>query len=145
MAEYDVKHHKVAAKERDWLIHTYGASLQEAYAVWMRGLANDAVTGRDDWSFDLFEAFEDVLEGELEPNPDNWARSLARFRQAGYREKLQALLSIAKKRRPPWQLKGASKVLPGLDGQVSLAVHITFEINDVKRLVVVRQVMHHAM
>jgi hypothetical protein len=139
---YTVKHHKDAARERDWLFSTYGESFRTAYNDWMDEIARWAAINKEDGWFDLDQMLACLLEeGEL----PNWARSLKRFRQAGVREKLRALVAMVKKRRPPWRLKAASRPIPGLDDQLLIDVGIIFDINDVDRLIVVRQVLHHAM
>lgn len=103
--------------------------------------ASAASRKNDGMFFDLEETLIDAQEGNL----PNWALSLKRFSQAGFHDKLKALISVVARRRPPWRLKAASKPLLGLDGRVSISVGITFEINDVDRMIVVRQVLHQAM
>ena len=142
LPSYTVKHHRDAAKERDWLFATYGESLREGYNNWMKELQDNAGAKQlADWTVDLEVAFDDLQKQRL---PD-WARSFKRFQQAGFREKLRALLSVVKNRRPPWQLKAASRPIPGLDGVILISVGIVFDINDIERIIAVRQVLHHAV
>ena len=56
-------------------------------------------------------------------------------------EKLKAMLAIIRNRRPPWRARVVERHgLPGLDGQVNVAVRIYFTIDDVEKRVVIRAV-----
>jgi hypothetical protein len=141
MATYQVKYQRNAARERDWLCHTYGDSFRHGYSAWLTELSEDLAQGRDDAHFDL----QEVLDAIEKENLSNWHRSYKRFLEAGYRDKLRALLAVLRNRRPPWQLRGAARVIMGLDGLVLINVNLVLDVSDTDGLLVIRQVLHHAL
>ena len=150
MNPYTVKHHRAAATERNWLCETYGQSFRSGYARWMDELADRSAEVRGDANaFDLEEWLgaieQQTFDAIQNKSLANWARSLKKFRQAPYLEKLRALLAVVRNRRPPWQLKGSHRAIMALDGQLAINVGLVFELNDAARLVVVRQVLHQAI
>jgi hypothetical protein len=145
MAGYEVLHQREAAKERDWLIGTYGNSFAAAYRGWMDSLARAAAGEKaggppaDDVhaeGVDLEKMFEEIAETD----PKDWRDSWRNFLSQRLVDKIKVFLTVLKRRRPPWQTRIASRALGGLDGHCSVEVDIVYEINDPELLLVVRMV-----
>jgi len=138
---YAVRYQRDAGAERDYLKETYGQSFREAYDLWVISIATRAAEN------DKFEDAGDlptVLDDALNDNRlADWKQSWQVFRSAGFRDKIKAVLSVLRKRKPPLRsLILENHGLPGLDGVLSLAVRLYFEIDDVNARILVRVVEH---
>lgn len=138
---YSVRYQRAAGAERDYLKDTYGQSFREAYDQWVILIATRAAAN------DKFEDAGDlpaVLDDALDHNKlADWKQSWQEFRSAGFRDKIKAVLSVLRRRRPPLRtLIMENQKLPGLDGYLTLSVRLYLEIDDVNQRIIVRLVEH---
>lgn len=138
---YSVKYERRAKTEKEWLCETYGQQYSEQLEVWLGQLASEAAAGKSPRaSDDLFDILEKGLD-RAENEKGQWAYFARRWREAGILDRVRALLVAIKRRRPPWRCRGASRAIPALESRINIPTDIIYEINDVKKWLVVRMIL----
>jgi hypothetical protein len=136
---YDLFKERDAAGEIRWLKETYGQAFSEAFDVYAQYLCVQAAQSNEfKDAVDLDKVLDDLSEGKI---PSDLKRSWEEMKKAGWLDKAKALLSLIRNVRPPWRARVVEwHGLPGLGGQITIAIRVYFTIDDVKKRIVIRAV-----
>lgn len=112
----------------------YGTDFREATEQWLHRLATEAETRDYELSADLVEWAESVLGTA----PSSWGHSWRRWLSSRFGDQLRALLTLARKRCPPWELRTSVERFTVL-GFFPAEVLVHFEVDHVDKRVIFRQ------
>ncbi len=131
---YDIWFERRAQDELREAQDTYGTEFREATEAWLSRLAAEAEARNHETSVDLVEWTESVLSN----NPSSWGHSWRRWLSSHLGDQLRAVVAIAKKRCPPWELRTSMERFTVL-GLFSAEVLVHFEVDHVHKRVIMRQ------
>jgi len=112
----------------------YGTEFREGTDQWLRQLATEAETRDYELSVDLVEWTNSVLSS----SPSSWGHSWHRWLGSRFGVQLRALLTLAKKRCPPWELRTSPERFTVL-GCITVDVLVHFEVDHIDKRVIMRQ------
>jgi hypothetical protein len=112
----------------------YGSDFREATEGWLHRLAEEAETRDYELSMDLLEWTESVLGTQTSA----WGHSWRRWRESSFGDRLRAILAIAKKRCPPWELRSSIERFTAL-GAITLEIIVHFEVDHVNKQIRILQ------
>lgn len=134
---YQVQHRERAKLEKETYVNDYDVQFKADFEAWIIDLAVAAEKQDQQWnSIDAAELF-DLFSKDVQSG--TWTRSWRRWQQSPWKEKALALWVILSKRCPPWQFRAAAKVFSVLDGVFSTEVHALYEVDHVKKVIIITQ------
>lgn len=134
---YRIQYSSSAKEEVNFLLETYGSEFRESFYDWLRVLADEAE--RRTWasSIDAIELLETILSNGDSPWKDLVSKTTwDRFRELSFVDKVRALITMARKRCPPWQFRAANNWLLALSS-IELELSIYYLIDHVEQRLIV--------
>jgi hypothetical protein len=124
---YRIRYLKSARGELEESCGIYGAGFSDEVNEWLQQIA--ATAERD-------EAFSLNVQVALE-NPDaEMSHLLNHWREAGWIERIAALLTAIRERRPPWQIRMRTKWFSMLGGVFNCELHTIYHLDHVANEVI---------
>jgi hypothetical protein len=130
---YATRYRERAKRELEHFTGPYDEEFRQALHSWLNQLAAEAQGKNYSLSIDALDLLNAVEEGA---DPGDWPGAWKRWKEASWRDKLRALLVILRKRRPPWEFRGAVQTFPVLSGAFHCEVHALYEVAHVDRQVI---------
>lgn len=130
---YSVRYRESAKRELEECA-VYG--LSEPIHNWLAELAIEAERRDYALSFDL----RDLLESLGDPaarSSGSWRYSLDKWLEADGIKRIGALITVLRKRSPPWELRASNKTLPVLGGAFASEIAIFYEVDHGARGIIV--------
>jgi hypothetical protein len=124
---YRLRYEAEAKAEIQEAKDTYPGSFAAAVNAWLLLLAAEAEGGTYPLSLDA-EDWLEAAEGAIESRRHLWNK----FWEVGSRDKVRALIAFVKKRRPPWELRTATKPFT-IPGDSCHEVTAVYEVNHVEK------------
>jgi hypothetical protein len=112
----------------------YGAAFREDTERWLLQLATEAETGNHEISADLSQWVDSILGS----SSSSWGHSWHRLLKTRLGDRLRALLTFARRRSPPWELRTSVRRFSVL-GIFTAEVLVHFEVDHVNKRVIFRQ------
>lgn len=134
---YKIRYCSSAKKEFKECTEVYPC-MRGPLLLWLKELAEEATGKRHELSININDLLSDIVEDEKNFSPDSWDLTKERLKKLGIIKKAKSLLVFLRKRRLPWEFRGAIRVFPVLDAFHS-EVTIYYEIDHLAKQLIVTQ------
>jgi hypothetical protein len=133
---YDIRYERAAKAELEAALGTYDAEFGGTVMRWLADLASEAQARGHSLSTD----FEDLLataEQVVRESGGSWGLSWQRFREAGWVQRVRAVIALVRNRKPPWELRASRRLFRVLDA-FGTEVLVFYEVDHVGKRIVIR-------
>jgi hypothetical protein len=120
---------RTSAKEELLRAKKYSMQFSQELDEWLEDIAASSHRRDALKSIDLLDLLEQGIN--IAENLSPWKSVWKKWWKAAPIEKVKALITVLKKRCPPWQLRATSKWFSGILGAFDCEVHAYFEVNHV--------------